>query len=164
MKKIFINVLPWTLSLFLIFICNDLFSQNVAINADGSKPDPNAMLDIKSSSKGLLIPRMTTDARMKIDNTQGLLVYDINTNSFWYNTGKSWQNMSAAAALASTDAWLLTGNAGTVDGVNFLGTTDNVPLTIRVNNQQSGRIDPQKLNTYWGYRAGFSSTNALENT
>jgi hypothetical protein len=38
--------------------------------------------------------------------------------------------------------WLLTGNSGTVDGTNFLGTTDNVALTFRVNNLQALRIEP----------------------
>jgi len=42
-------------------------------------------------------------------------------------------------------AWHITGNAGTVDGVNFLGTTDDIPFTIKVNGQRSGRID----NKHW---------------
>src|SRR5215204_5653954 len=105
-------------------------AQNIAINSDGSLPDKNAILDIKSGSKGLLIPRMTTSARLKIPNTQGLLVYDTNTNSFWYNTGKSWQNMAEPQLTAGPAGfWDLTGNAGTIDGTNFLGTTDNVPLS-----------------------------------
>lgn len=141
------------------------YAQNVAINADGSLPDKNAILDIKSSNKGLLIPRMTTDARLKIPNTQGLMVYDINTNSFWYNTGKSWMNMAPASMHAVADsAWLLTGNAGTVDGTHFLGTLDNVPLNIRVNNQRSGRIDHILANTFWGFRSGFSVTTGNNNT
>ena len=101
-------------------------AQNVAINTDGSLPNSNAMLDIKSGTKGLLIPRMSSAARSIIPNTKGLLVYDTTTSSFWYNTGAQWQNM--AASLAVTDsAWLLTGNSGTVDGINFIGTTKMSP-------------------------------------
>lgn len=40
-------------------------------------------------------------------------------------------------------AWLLGGNGGTDPAVNFLGTTDNTPLTLRVNNQPAFRIAPQ---------------------
>ncbi len=40
------------------------------------------------------------------------------------------------------DGWSLTGNAGTVPGTNFLGTTDNQALEIRVNNQPALRIKP----------------------
>ena len=56
----------------------------------------------------------------------------------------------------SSSGWSLTGNAGTVDGTNFIGTTDNVPFTVKVNNQQAGRIDPTLANTYWGYQAGLN--------
>ncbi len=131
-------------------------AQNVAINTDGSKANPNAILDIRSSDKGLLIPRLTSDARLKISNTQGLLVYDVNTNSFWYNTGKTWVDMGAMAAKIADSAWALTGNTGTVRGTNFLGTTDNVALMFKVNNLQSGLIDHIKENAFFGYRAGMS--------
>ena len=155
--------------LFVLFVCFTsvtTFSQNIAINADGSLPHKHAMLDIKSSNKGLLIPRMTSDARMQIPNTQGLMVYDINTNSFWYNTGKKWLSLAVAgvAERIADSAWLLTGNAGTVDNVNFLGTLDGVPLNIRVNNQRSGRIDHIKNNTFWGFLAGNNITTGNDNT
>ncbi len=55
-------------------------------------------------------------------------------------------------------AWSLTGNAGTVDGTNFIGTTDNVPLNFRVNNVLSGKIDPILDNTFFGYEAGYSNS------
>ena len=42
-------------------------------------------------------------------------------------------------------------NAGTNPAVNFLGTTDNVPLVLRVNAVQSGRIDPLNRSAYFGY-------------
>ncbi len=60
--------------------------------------------------------------------------------------------------------WGLTGNTGTVDGTNFIGTTDNVPLTIKVNNQLAGRIDGSFLNSFFGYQAGLSNTNGGANT
>ena len=52
--------------------------------------------------------------------------------------------------------WSLTGNAGTVNGTNFIGTTDNIPFTIRVNNQQAGRISSTGP-TFLGYQAGNSN-------
>ena len=56
------------------------------------------------------------------------------------------------------NAWQTTGNTGTVDGTNFIGTADNVPLSFRVNNSQAGRIDNSLYNTFFGYLAGNSST------
>src|SRR4051812_14310856 len=129
-------------------------AQSVAINTDGSLPNPNAILDVKSGNKGMLIPRMDSVARNAIPHTKGLLVYDTTTSSFWYNTGIQWKNISPAATLAAADsAWRLTGNSGTSDSINFLGTTDNVPLNIRVNNQPSGSIDHLKQNSSWGYQS-----------
>lgn len=57
-------------------------------------------------------------------------------------------------------AWTLFGNSGTVDGTNFLGTTDGVPLTFRVNNVQAGRIEISN-NTYFGYSAGQNNTGSF---
>ena len=156
-------------SLFLagLLLCAGIAqAQNVAINTDGSKANPNAILDIKSADKGLLIPRLTSEARLKIAPTQGLLVYDVNTNSFWYNTGRSWVSIPSAAsadAVSVTDAWLLGGNAGTVDGTHFLGTTDGVPLNFRVNNMRAGRITQALGNTYLGVLSGPASNNGNDN-
>jgi trimeric autotransporter adhesin len=137
----------------LIFICFfslKSFSQQVAINEDGSGPNLNAILDLKSPNKGLLIPRMSTGTRLSIPATRGLLVFDTTANSFWYNTGSGWQNL-AVAGTGST-GWSLTGNSGTTDST-FIGTTDHRPFIIRVNNRHSGRIEPQNANTIFGYRS-----------
>ncbi|MGZ3920452.1 MAG: beta strand repeat-containing protein, partial [Bacteroidia bacterium] len=61
-------------------------------------------------------------------------------------------------------AWLLLGNSGTIDGTHFVGTTDNVPLNFRVNNQKSGRIDPFSSNTFFGYWSGRDNTIGTQNT
>ncbi len=56
-------------------------------------------------------------------------------------------------ALPNSNSWNITGNAGTVDVTNFIGTTDNVPFNIRVNDKKAGRIDPSRSNTVFGYRS-----------
>jgi hypothetical protein len=132
-----------------------VFAQNIGINADGSRPNANAILDIKSGNKGLLIPRMDSVARNAIPNTKGLLVYDISTDNFWYNTGEKWECIpNDKDRKKGSGAWLLKGNGNTKDGVDFLGTTDNVPLNIRMNNRPSGLIDSFTGRTYWGFLAG----------
>jgi hypothetical protein len=68
----------------------------VAINADNSLPDSSAMLDVKSTSKGVLIPRMTTAQRNDIASAQtALLVFDSDLNAFMYYDGNSWLQLSA---------------------------------------------------------------------
>jgi trimeric autotransporter adhesin len=48
---------------------------------------------------------------------------------------------STLTGVPSTNAWGLTGNAGTT-GATFLGTTDNQPLNLRVNNARALRLEP----------------------
>jgi trimeric autotransporter adhesin len=153
--------------IFYLLICGLGFctmksaGQNIAINEDGSAANPNSILDIKSFNKGILIPRVSTTGRLAIPNTKGLLVFDSTAGSFFFNTGTGWQNMTQTAAAAG---WLLTGNSGGVN--NFLGTTDNTPLRIKVNNQPSGLIDVTAGNVFWGSSAGANTNpnNATFNT
>src|SRR6476661_4011937 len=96
-------------------------SQSIAINTDGTVAHASAMLDIKTTTKGLLIPRMNSSQRTSISSpATGLLVFDTDTNTFWYYNGAAWTNLSGAG-------WFLTGNSGTNALNNFLGTTDNQP-------------------------------------
>jgi hypothetical protein len=74
--------------LFAFFLPVLLHAQSVAINNDGSLPDNTALLDLKSSTKGVLIPRMTTAERNAISSpVVGLTVFDISTYSFWVFRG-----------------------------------------------------------------------------
>ncbi len=70
----------------------------------------------------------------------------------------------AGSSSGGGSGWGLTGNSGTVDGTNFIGTTDNIPFTIKVNNQLSGRIDPTLRNSFFGYEAGKSNTTGQDIT
>ena len=66
-------------------------SQNIAINATGNTPNPSAMLDVQSTTKGMLIPRMTTGQRTVIlSPATGLLVFDNTTGSFWFKNATKW--------------------------------------------------------------------------
>src|SRR4051794_15807262 len=97
----------------LAVVTSTAHAQNIAINGDGSLPDASAMLDIKSTAKGLLAPRMTTAQQNAISlPATGLLIFNISTNLFMVNIGTPgvplWTPLSTAA-----NSWLLTGNTGT---------------------------------------------------
>lgn len=68
-----------------------VLSQNVAINNEGSQPHASAMLDIQSSTKGMLIPRLSTGERTAIANpASGLTIYNTNSKRFEvFNNGWS---------------------------------------------------------------------------
>ncbi len=58
-------------------------AQGVGINNTGAAPDPSAVLDIESNTKGMLIPRMTTTQRDAIGApVNSLLIYNTTTNCF----------------------------------------------------------------------------------
>jgi trimeric autotransporter adhesin len=60
-------------------------------------------------------------------------------------------------------SWNLNGNTGSADS-NFIGTTDTIPFTVRVNDSLSGKIDPVSFNSFWGYQSGSSALTGSENT
>lgn len=74
--------------LFTLFLPMILDAQNVAINNDGSQADNTALLDVKSTTKGILVPRMTTTERNAINSPAlGLTVFDMTTYSYWIFRG-----------------------------------------------------------------------------
>jgi hypothetical protein len=60
-------------------------AQSIAVNTNGAVAEASAMLDISSTSKGFLPPRMTTIQRTGIPApANGLMVFDTDTKSYWY--------------------------------------------------------------------------------
>jgi len=97
MKKCLIIIL------FLAVIDNSILAQ-VAINNNGNTAASSAMLDIQSTEKGILIPRLSTDQRNAItDPANGLLVFDTWTESFWYynDLHTEWQQLGNSASGAT---------------------------------------------------------------
>ena len=70
-------------------------AQSLAINTDGSTANSSAILDIKSTTKGILIPRMDSSQRVIISTpATGLLVYQTNKDSgFYFYDGTAWQQL-----------------------------------------------------------------------
>jgi len=82
MKKIF------SISALLFYI-QALLAQGIGLGT--TTPDASAALDITSTDKGVLVPRLTTAQREMIASpAQGLLVYDTDTESFWFKGTGSW--------------------------------------------------------------------------
>jgi len=87
-----INTIKILLALLILnFLHTSVANAQVGINNDDSSPDASAMLDIKSTDKGILIPRMTTTERDNISSAAvGLLIYNTSTNNFNYFNGTLW--------------------------------------------------------------------------
>lgn len=72
-----------------------------------------------------------------------------------------WKNVTT---VLSPFVWSTLGNSGTVDGTNFIGTTDNVPFNFRVNNTRAGKIDQINQNVSLGLLSMNANTTGTLNT
>ncbi|MEO6498717.1 MAG: hypothetical protein ABIN95_06880, partial [Mucilaginibacter sp.] len=128
------------LLLLQMAVVSNLFSQNVGINATGSMPDTSAILDVSSTSKGFLLPRMTTEQQNAIIlPATGLAIFNTTLNTVQVNTGNplspSWSTLTTNT---NTNAWSIGGN--NVNSVQNFGTTGNFDLPFITNNTEKMRL------------------------
>jgi len=87
MKNLKLQLTLLTLVIFTSF--NYTATSQVGI---GIEPDDSAMLDVSSTEKGMLTPRMTSAQRVAIANpADGLLVFDTDESTFYFYDGSSWK-------------------------------------------------------------------------
>jgi hypothetical protein len=124
MRRLFVLI---TVIFFLSTISN---GQGVAINTDNTTADASAVLDVKSNTKGMLVPRMTTAQRTAIvAPAKGLLVFDNTIGSFWFYNGSAWAAVGGGAAftlpykddVVTISTLFEANNAGT--GIGIKGTS-----------------------------------------
>ena len=113
-----------------IFLLSGMYAfAQVGINNDNSAPDPSAMLDVKSTTKGVLVPRMTIAQRNAISNpATGLMVFCTDNNQYYSNQGTSgtpnWVMMSSQWLNNGSTIYYNSGNVG-------IGVS-NPPLRLEV--------------------------------
>ncbi|MCX7954045.1 MAG: tail fiber domain-containing protein [Bacteroidales bacterium] len=237
-----------SITLIALFIYNLVYSQ-ISISETGTDPHASAMLDISSSNKGLLVPRITltqtTSPSPVSSPANGLLIFNTatqndvtpgyyywdanqskwirlasgnvitgtgttNYNAYWTSpttigaeqyvaisrggtgigttpangqlligngSGYTLNTLTAGSGITITNgsgtitisatggtgtAWLLTGNAGTTPGTNFLGTTDAKDLLFKVNNKDAYAIKyddtKEKRHFFYGFNVNSSAT------
>jgi len=96
MKKT-IHLISFILAVLLF--TNTAKAQGVAVNTTGSPADTSAIMDVSSTTQGILVPRMLSAQRMAISGpANGLLVYqtDDAAGFYFYNAG-TWQSLSTPA-------------------------------------------------------------------
>ena len=171
MKKYF---LPMLLIVQLLF-GTKIYAQNIAINATGGLPDGSAMLDISSTNKGFLAPRMTTTQQNAIPlPAAGLLLFNTTDNVFKVNTGTPaspiWTpllfsggsgSISSVNGLTNTTQLFATGTTGSDFGINSTGSTHtfNIPTASATNR---GALSAADWTTFNGKQTalGFTPYNA----
>jgi len=123
--------------LFFFFLISFSATSQVGINT--TTPAGGSMLDVETSDKGILIPRvdiadLSTIAPVTGGSTTSLLVYNSNTTTgpgFFYWNGSIW------VGIDGDDDWKLVGNAGTTPGTgvgqNYVGTSDAQNVIVASN-------------------------------
>ena len=96
------------LAFFLLLLSTIGSTQNVGIGT--TTPSNNAILDIASTSKGIMLPRLD-DTTFVSGPTAGLLIFNKTTNSPNYYDGAKWQNFSPSSALSPQDSITYTINS-----------------------------------------------------
>ncbi len=134
----------------VLLMMNLMAFAQVAVNTDASNPDASAMLDVKSTDKGLLIPRMLEVERDAMTSpATGLLIYQTDgTAGFYYYDGTKWG--------------LIGSGAFSIDDLSDGKTAGhNVFLGDGAGENDDGTTN---LNVAVGYRSSYSNTTGGGNT
>lgn len=132
MKKIII-------CLIIILQLQQLHAQSVGIGT--TTPDNSAALDVSSTTKGMLIPRMTTAQRNAIPAAaDGLLIYNTTTSQFNQRQASSWK------IILNNDSWTGGGtgqmfNIGDNVGINIAGPAERLEVGGNIRTTGAVNID-----------------------
>ncbi len=92
-----------SLYVFIFIFYTNILGQNITItDDDGYTPDNSAILDVKSTAKGLLLPRMTSTERNDIASpAAGLVIFNSETKKINYYDGSEWLEYNGCGFPAS---------------------------------------------------------------
>lgn len=124
------------------------YSQSLAVNTDGSTANSSAILDVKSTSNGVLIPRMSKAQKNAIAApATGLLVFQNAPDSvgFHFYDGSVWTWLANSAVPQN---WLTVGNSD-VSSSNYLGSNNTTDLRFAVNTIERSRLSYNS--GFWGF-------------
>ncbi|MFY9310038.1 MAG: hypothetical protein WAQ28_13410 [Bacteroidia bacterium] len=103
----------------LLVLSPRLVAQSNGVGIGTLSPDPSALLDVSSSNKGVLVPRLTATQRLAIPSpANSLLVFDTDSSCFFYWNGpaSSWKSLCSGASGSQ-------GNNGATGATGISGST-----------------------------------------
>ena len=117
----------------LLLSCTSFFNTNAQVGIGTTTPHASAILDVESSNKGFLPPRLTKAERNSISSPEpGLFIYNTEDNCLQYYTGSFWYDPCCNNAV----------NSG----------VDALPILIRIDPTSGSNII--KINTADGTSSG----------
>ncbi len=145
--------------LFLIIVSAFAsFAQN-NIGIGTITPNASAALDITSTTKGLLTPRMTTTQRTAISTpAKGLLVYDTDLNALYHYNGAAWAAVGGSGGSFSLPYSGSIANAGDAFSITNTGNGSAISGTAAANSVAA--VEGNSSATVGGYGVLGSSASA----
>jgi hypothetical protein len=134
--------------LFLVLLSSICRGQNIGINTTGNPANASAILDVSSTTEGVLIPRMTTVQRDAIAApATGLVIFNLTTLRFDVHDGLSWHavNIGCLAMLSNSESNI----TGTVTTANVKSYTvpanlySQIMVEVEIGLDQSGNTDAE---------------------
>ncbi|MCY7291465.1 MAG: hypothetical protein LH615_04710, partial [Ferruginibacter sp.] len=145
----------YLLLMFLMVLATTASAQNISINANGAAADTSSMLDMSSTTTGLLIPRMTTAQRDSIIlPANALQLYNLTTKALNIYNNSRWEAIPSTRATtniinvsALSDLPTPAGSNITLDATKmyiFSGIVNISPNYLTLNGAGLRGIDPAK--------------------
>ena len=158
---------PTTLFIAIFILASNLFAQN-NVGIGTNTPDASALLELSSTSLGLLIPRVQLDdantAAPITSPAEGLLIYNetgSEAHGFWYWDGSQWIQVGAGSSISCNtleEAYNCNGN-----GVGRTIATDYGAVTLNLSNTTNGAVALQ-VNSTTGTSSAPSTAISIQNT
>lgn len=150
------NFLPFIFS----FLCLSVSAQNVGIGTN--TPQSSAILDVTSTEKGFLPPRMTTAQRNAIENkTAGLLIFNTTTNCVEMYNGASWINLCSSFPSSILPKTLLGGNQDD-RAYSVIQTLDSGYVIAGSTLSDNGDVPGSLIGGIDGWMVKLSKSGAIE--
>jgi len=146
MKTLLATIFLFSLSLGLVA------QSNVGIGT--TTPNSNAQLEIKSNSKGLLIPRLTSAQRTGMSlgtMDEGMMVYDLTDQDYKYFDGTSWNSVSTSGSnwnVNGDNLWYTSGNVGIGTNNPTLGRLQVVTPLVNVTGRFANNFTSDVQNSF----------------
>jgi hypothetical protein len=116
--------------LFLVSIFPNVFAQGTAINTTGAAPDASAILDVSSTVKGFLPPRMTSPQRDSILNpANGLVIFNVDMGCLNYFFSNQWHLLCGfpAGQISGLSCGSASSSVSIISGQTFSGVQVAIP-------------------------------------
>jgi hypothetical protein len=160
-RQIILKPIKFTLAVIVALALSPAIAQvtNIGINPTGALPHPSAIVDVSTTTGGVLFPRMTADQKLAIAApVNGLTIFQTDgAQGHWYYDGTQWRflgrYLNGTVDMNATSSTIVNGSGFTVtrlaDGIDQIDFDEPYPWVpnIQVSYSRADGAAPN-INTY----------------